>query len=75
MELFLLSVIIIGFAIAGIGIKMFFKHGGTFTRKCGSSFDPITGKPAKCTCQNKTSEDCENKEDQNNDESKSNESV
>jgi len=75
MEVFFLAIIIVGAAVAGIGIKMFFKPGGMFTRTCGSSFDPKTGKPMKCTCQNNSPEDCKNDEEQNKEQDKEQENA
>jgi len=60
MEVFLLSVLIVGLAIGGIAIKMFFKPGATFTKTCGSKFDPQTGKPIECSCHSQVPEDCKN---------------
>ena len=62
MKLFLLTLILISIAIAGIAIKMFFIKGGQFTKQC-SSVD--TGKNLRigCTCGEKDPEDrCENYE-------------
>jgi len=76
MEVFFLAIIIVGAAVAGIGIKMFFKPGGMFTRTCGSSFDPKTGKPMKCTsCQDNSPEDCKNDEEQNKEQDKEQENA
>ncbi len=62
MEIFLLAIILIAIAIAGIAIKMFVKRGGEFTRTCHNSFDPVTGKAAKCTCRKNAPEECDNVE-------------
>lgn len=59
MELFLLAVILIGLAVVGIGIKMFVKPGGMFTKKCANSFDPYTGKYKECICRGKDEEECD----------------
>ncbi len=64
MEVFFLAIILVGLAVAGIAIKMFLKPGGMFTRTCGSSFDPKTGKPMQCSCNNNKPEDCENINDE-----------
>ena len=63
MKVFILAVIIIGLAIAGIAIKMFVKPGGMFTKTCAHSFDPFTGKPIKCDCQKNSPDECENADD------------
>lgn len=61
MKVFILAVIIIGLAIAGIAIKMFVKPGGVFTKTCAHSFDPYTGKNKECICRGKTEEGCDNR--------------
>jgi len=43
------AIILIGLAVIGIAIKMFFIKGSTFTKTCGS-VDPVTGKKVACTC-------------------------
>ena len=58
MQIFLLAVVLIALAIAGLAIKMFFKPGARFTKTCGSSFDPHTGRAKACTCQSE--HPCEN---------------
>ncbi len=61
MEVFILTIILLALALAGIGIKMLLKPGNTFTQTCGSSFDPDKKKHAKCKCrENNYKEDCEN---------------
>jgi len=62
MQVLLLTLILLAIAIAGIAIKMFFVRGATFTKTCGSKFDPDTGKPMACTCHGKLEEDCDNLE-------------
>jgi hypothetical protein len=49
LKILILSVILIGIAIAGIAIKMFLKKGGEFKKQC-SSVDPDTGESYGCTC-------------------------
>ena len=49
LKILILSVILVGLAIAGIAIKMFLKKGGEFKKQC-SSFDPETGERYGCTC-------------------------
>jgi hypothetical protein len=49
MTVLLLSIIFIGFAIAGIAIKMFFQKGGQFSKTC-STVDTTTGKKIGCSC-------------------------
>jgi len=63
MQVFLLAIILVGIAISGIAIKMFLKPGETFTRVCGSKFDPKTGKPLACSCQTQAPQDCHNPTD------------
>lgn len=43
------AIILIGIAVLGIAIKMFFIKGSTFTKTCGS-VDPKTGQKVACTC-------------------------
>lgn len=62
MQVLLLAILLIGLAIGGIAIKMFFIPGGTFTKTCGSKVDPQTGKAAPCACASGKPEDCENKD-------------
>ena len=49
LKILILSVVLIGLAIAGIAIKMFLKKGGEFKKQC-SSVDPETGNRYGCTC-------------------------
>lgn len=56
----ILVIALIALAVAGIAIKMFVKPRYTFTKTCGSSFDPKTGKPMTCSCHASSSTDCDN---------------
>ncbi len=56
----LIVILLIALAIGGIAIKMFVKPKYTFTKTCGSSFDPRTGKPMACSCQSDETEACDN---------------
>lgn len=58
-KLLLVSVVIIGVAIAGIAIKMFMKKDGEFKKQCGSA-DPTTGERLGCSCGGSEGS-CENK--------------
>lgn len=49
LQLFLITILLIGIAFAGIAIKMFLKKGGEFKKAC-SSVDPITGQRLGCSC-------------------------
>jgi len=49
MKLFILAIGLIGLAVSGLAIKMFFLKDGKFTKTCGS-VDPVTGKKIACTC-------------------------
>ncbi len=60
MQVLVLTIILLAFAVAGIAIKMFFIKGSTFTKTCGSKFDPDSGKPMACTCQRDKKSDCDN---------------
>ncbi len=56
----LIVIILIALAIGGIAIKMFVKPKYTFTKTCGSSFDPKSGKPMACSCHSEEKEACDN---------------
>ena len=60
LKLLIISVVLIGLAIAGIAIKMFVKKGGEFQKSCGS-IDPETGKRTACTCGKEEGGTCKNK--------------
>lgn len=60
MQIILLSILLLALAIGGIAIKMFVKPGGTFTKTCGSQFDPKTGKAMPCSCHSDHPEECSN---------------
>lgn len=62
LKLILLSIVVIGIAVAAIAIKMFIKKGGEFKKSC-STVDPVTGNPLGCSCGNSDGgENCENRE-------------
>lgn len=63
MEVFILAFILVAVAIGGIAIKMFVLPGGTFTKTCGSTFDPKTGERKPCACATGQPEDCHNSEE------------
>ena len=49
LQLFLLSVVIVGIAFAGFAVKMFFQKDGMFKKQCSSSIiDKKTGKHLEC---------------------------
>lgn len=48
----LITVALLALAFAGIGIKMFLKKDGQFTKQC-STIDPETGQRLGCSCGNK----------------------
>ena len=48
-QVFLVTIALVGFAFAIIGIKMFLQKGGMFTKSC-SSVDTSTGQKIGCTC-------------------------
>ncbi|MFP4469088.1 MAG: hypothetical protein ACLFPE_00290 [Bacteroidales bacterium] len=62
LKLIIISVILVGLAIAGIAIKMFLKKDGEFQKSCGS-VDPDTGQRVACTCGKSAVETCESKHD------------
>ncbi len=49
LQIMLITVALLALAFAGIGIKMFLKKDGKFTKQC-STIDPETGKRLGCTC-------------------------
>lgn len=50
LKVILISVVLIGLAIAGIAVKMFFKKDYNFEKKC-STVDPKTGETISgCSC-------------------------
>ncbi len=49
MKVLLLTIILVGAAIAGIAIKMFVQKGGQFSKSC-STVDTTSGKRIGCTC-------------------------
>jgi hypothetical protein len=55
LKVIIISVLLIGIAIAGIAIKMFLQKGGQFTKSC-SSVDTTTGEQIGCTCGNQGDE-------------------
>jgi len=48
-QVFLITIAMVGFAFAIIGIKMFLQKGGMFTKSC-STVDTSTGKKIGCSC-------------------------
>lgn len=58
----ILVIVLIALAVAGIAIKMFVKPKYNFTKTCGSSFDPGTGKPMACSCHSKATVECDSTE-------------
>ncbi len=48
-KLILVAIVLVGFAIAGIAVKMFFVKGHEFKKSCGS-VDPHTGAKMGCSC-------------------------
>ncbi len=63
MQLFLLTIALLGVAFAALGIKMFLIPGGQFVKQC-SSVDVGSNKHIGCSCGEKKPEDrCENYEE------------
>jgi len=56
LQIFLITVVLVGLAFAFIGIKMFLQKGGMFTKTC-STIDTSTGEKIGCTCGNKGDEE------------------
>ncbi len=59
LKVFILAIILVGIAFAGIAIKMFLKKGGEFKKSCGS-IDPVTGGIVECSCKSNNPVDCDN---------------
>lgn len=59
LKLIILTIIIIGLAVAGFAIKMFIKKDGEFKKSC-TSVDPTSGKKTSCTCHDKPEQACDN---------------
>ena len=60
LKLLIITIILVGLAIAAIAIKMFVKKDGEFKKSC-SSVDPDTGQRFGCSCGKSGDEACENK--------------
>jgi hypothetical protein len=61
LQVLVISIILVGLAVAGIAIKMFMKKGAEFQKSCGS-VDPTSGQRVACTCGKPEEERCENKD-------------
>ncbi len=61
MTVLVLTIIMVGLAIAGIAIKMFLQKDGQFSKAC-SSVDATTGKRIGCECGDGKPQDCVNYE-------------
>lgn len=61
LQIFLITVAMIGFAFAIIGIKMFIQKGGMFTKTC-STVDNTTGQKIGCICDENDKSTCVNYE-------------
>jgi len=61
LQVLLITIVLVGLAVAGIAIKMFFKKGAEFQKSCGS-VDPSSGQRVACTCGKPEEERCENKD-------------
>lgn len=60
-QVLIISIVLIGLAIAGIAIKMFVQKGGQFTKSC-SSVDTGTGEKVGCVCGDGDEKKCVNYE-------------
>ena len=63
LKLILISVVLVGAAIALIGIKMFFIKGAVFTKTCSSDIETSDGTSLGCTCEKNPGHVCENFEE------------
>lgn len=59
-QVLIITIVLLGLAIAGIAIKMLVKKGGEFQKSCGS-VDPHTGQRTTCTCGKTPEQTCDNK--------------
>ena len=59
LKLILVAIILLGFAFAGIAVKMFFFKDAEFRKSC-SSIDPQSGERLGCSCGGNESVSCEN---------------
>lgn len=59
LKLFLITIILVGIALAAIAIKMFVLKGGEFKKQC-SSVDPTTGQRLGCSCESGGKGTCRN---------------
>lgn len=60
LKLLIITIILVGLAMAAIAIKMFVKKDGEFKKTCGST-DPATGQKIGCACGGGEDSSCENK--------------
>ncbi|OYT17328.1 MAG: hypothetical protein B7C24_03155 [Bacteroidetes bacterium 4572_77] len=62
-KLILISVVLIGAAMALIAIKMFIVKGAVFTKTCSSDIETKDGTSLGCTCEKNPGTVCENFEE------------
>lgn len=55
----IVATVLLGIAIAGIAVRLFFVKGSEFRKSC-SSVDPGTGQKLGCTCGGEAEGSCEN---------------
>ncbi|HPR56998.1 MAG TPA: hypothetical protein PK915_01345 [Bacteroidales bacterium] len=67
LQLFVISIVLIGLAVAGIAIKMFLIKGGEFKKSCGR-VNHSSGKRVACTCGKSETENCSNQHAHHHDE-------
>ncbi|MDD3875081.1 MAG: hypothetical protein PHT69_00510 [Bacteroidales bacterium] len=65
LKILILSVLLVAFAVAALGVKMFFKKDGQFTKTCASM--DSNGKKVPCSCKASGEDKCENYEAHHND--------
>ena len=61
MEIFIISIILLGLAFAGIAIKILVKKNGKFAGTCASQNPELNTSGEPCGFCGKPPEDCENK--------------
>jgi hypothetical protein len=60
-KLIIISIVLLGLAVAGIAVKMLLTKDGEFKKSC-SSVDPNTGERLGCSCGGEKQGSCRNNE-------------
>jgi len=62
-KLIIISIVLLGLAVAGIAVKMLLTKDGEFKKSC-SSVDPNTGERLGCSCDGEKQGSCRNNENE-----------